>query len=1403
MFPLRNPELDLDQGTDRAPAGPRPLAVEALLECALDIVVMMDAVGVVLYASPSLERGLGYSPAEWLGRSGFEWLHPEEEQDVREFMSRQRSIPGPSPLREQRFRHKDGSWRTLELIGNNRLADPAVRGFVINGRDITERKRTEAARQESEERYRNLAEASPDSIFILSPELLVSYANRSALRWLGRPAEQVLGRPQAELFPPATALRHAEIVRRVFASGVAVVSDSRVPFPGGERWIETHLIPLRDLNNTVTAVLGICHDFTQRKQTEEAMREARDTLERRVQERTAELQAAHAAARESERKMIDLLDATSQSMLLLDLSGRILAANTAMCLRLGRRSEELVGEEILRFLPPDLEQARRAYGDEVIRTGKPVRFEDERAGIQMDNFINPVLDAQGKVTALTVFSMDITARKQAEEKLRASEALLRAAFDNAPFEFWVRDQDEVCIMQNATTVKHWGSLLGQRPEDAPISAEVLAIWQANNRRALAGEVVQGEIEWQEEGQKRCIFNVVAPFRLEGRIKGIVGFNIDVTARKRAEEALQESERRAQAILNAATSPMCLLNAHGTILAANVSLAQRLGRSAGELAGRNVFSLLPPDLAASRREHMEEAIRSGQPSHFEDERGGAFFDNHLHPIVNDRGEVVELAIFSLDITAHKRAEQEIRQLNESLEERVRQRTAQLEAANEALRTSEAKYRFLVERTPVVAWIRDEAGRISYISPNVQQAYGYAPEEIIGADAELWQGHIHQDDRARVQAAFQGIFEGLAYDVEFRILRKDGSWVWFRDRATSCAQKDGVKLALGVFSDINARKQMEATLRSREEHLRLGMESAGMVTWELDATTGDIRYSENLPAFVGGDDIARYCSVQEVLEQLHPEDRTRVAETLKRAMSEGLSFEEEYRARMLDGTYRWILGRGRGVTDATGHPRHILGVSMDLTTRKKAEEFLRNSEASLRGILNATQETIWLFSPDTTVLMGNPTAFARLGKTAEEIIGRPFPQFLPAELAQSRQARFKETIESARRVQFEDERAGIHFQHDFYPVLDAQGRVTCVATFSRDITEQKRAEVALRESEQTYRALIDTTSTGYLILDMQGQVLDANAEYVHLSGHQELPEIMGRHVTEWTAPHDRARNTIEIEKCLKNGSIRNLEVDYAGPNGRTTPVEINATVVQAASGARVLSLCRDITARKQAEATLAALPRRIFEAQETERKRVARELHDGVNQLLSTTKFRLHEVEETSSRLKPEVREALGRCRDLLGQALEETRRIARDLRPRDLDDLGLGAACNSLCTEFQSRTGVLVQYDSSSIVKRLPPDAELHLFRILQEALHNVEEHAQAAQVRVVILQRGRFAELKVEDNGHGFDPAAPRPATASSRGLGLPNMRERAAALGGTCQVLSSPGRGTRVLVRLPVEDPT
>jgi PAS domain S-box-containing protein len=174
----------------------------------------------------------------------------------------------------------------------------------------------------------------------------------------------------------------------------------------------------------------------------------------------------------------------------------------------------------------------------------------------------------------------------------------------------------------------------------------------------------------------------------------------------------------------------------------------------------------------------------------------------------------------------------------------------------------------------------------------------------------------------------------------------------------------------------------------------------------------------------------------------------------------------------------------------------------------------------------------------------------------------------------------------------------FENTASPVRDDMGSITSCVEIVRNVTARKRAAMTLKGSEQKYRALIETTDTGYVILDRNGNVLDANREYIRLTGHGELDEIRGKNVTEWTSPHDMEKNARAVCGCLERGFVRNLVIDCSVRNGVLILGEINATVIEMASGVQILSLCRDISDRARAMQEKEKLQARLNQAQKME-------------------------------------------------------------------------------------------------------------------------------------------------------------------------------------------------------------
>jgi signal transduction histidine kinase len=231
-------------------------------------------------------------------------------------------------------------------------------------------------------------------------------------------------------------------------------------------------------------------------------------------------------------------------------------------------------------------------------------------------------------------------------------------------------------------------------------------------------------------------------------------------------------------------------------------------------------------------------------------------------------------------------------------------------------------------------------------------------------------------------------------------------------------------------------------------------------------------------------------------------------------------------------------------------------------------------------------------------------------------------------------------------------------------------------------------------------------------------------------------------------------------------------------------------------RYIGAVEDITDRKTAEQTLRRLSARIESTREEERTRVARELHDELGQTLTSLRLDVARLTQHLASSEPPL-EVVNRLQSLVGQvelSIETVRRIAQGLRPATLNHHDLATAIRSETLAFQARTGIRCRFTSRVAVDRSDVVRATAIFRILQEALTNVARHAQAGAVTVRLWEKARCVWLDVRDNGRGMTDAE----LSNEHAVGLVGMRERAAGLGGEVRILSAPGKGTRVTVRIP-----
>jgi PAS domain S-box-containing protein len=451
-------------------------------------------------------------------------------------------------------------------------------------------------------------------------------------------------------------------------------------------------------------------------------------------------------------------------------------------------------------------------------------------------------------------------------------------------------------------------------------------------------------------------------------------------------------------------------------------------------------------------------------------------------------------------------------------------------------------------------------------------------------------------------------------------------------------------------------------------------------------------------------------------------------------------------------------------------------------------LGDSGQRYRDLVKVVPEVIFTLSADGRVTSLNP-AFERVtGWAREEVLGQPVACYVYPEDFPFAQEMFRRLLKRQAPPTFElrlRSKSGEYMIKEIAATPEVRdGEVVGVVGIARDITKRREAEEALRGLFEGVPVGLGRTTAG-------GQILDANPALVQMLGYPDRESLLEANAADfYVDPKDRLRWMALMERW---GVVQNFEMHLRRRDGTTFWARNSARAVWDAGG-KVLhyeGAVEDISDRKLAEMAR----RRLNEKLEEEARRIAHALHDEAGQLLTS----IHLALDAAARdLPPATRERLRGVQELLKQTEEQLRRLSHELRPTVLDDLGLVPALEFLAKGASTRTGIQIAVGGNGN-GRLPPSIEIALYRIAQEALTNVARHAHATHVWVEVHHADPLVRCSICDDGIGFD-VTDALARRGERGIGLPGMRERAEALGGTLQIVSAPGRGTDILVTMPLE---
>jgi PAS domain S-box-containing protein len=526
--------------------------------------------------------------------------------------------------------------------------------------------------------------------------------------------------------------------------------------------------------------------------------------------------------------------------------------------------------------------------------------------------------------------------------------------------------------------------------------------------------------------------------------------------------------------------------------------------------------------------------------------------------------------------------------------------------------------------------------------------------------------------------------------------------------------------------------------------------------------------------------------------NPSHRT---DLLKQLRAEGRLRNVEARFRMRDGSIR--IGLASAELIEIGGEQCLLSVTSDITELKQAEEARFRHAA----IVESSDDAIISKDLDGVILSWNAGAQRIFGFTEAEAVGQSIAIIIPSELCDENN-KFLHLLRAGERIEhYETLRVAkggkpISVSLTMSPVRDSAGRIVGASKIARDITDRKQAEQTLRESEERFRLVANTAPVLIWMSGTDKLCTFFNQGWLDFTG-RSLEQEMGKGWVSRVHPDD-------LERCLRIYSgafdarvefemeyrLRRYDLKYRWFVDRGVPRFESDGVFCGYIGS-----CVDITDRKLTQESLEELSGRLITAQEEERTRIARELHDDFSQRLALQGIGLSQLwkklPESEVEERAKVQELLKRTQEMSS----DMHSLSHVLHSSKLEHVGLAPALMGLCEELSSEYKIQVEFNDRGVSSEIPKVVALCLFRITQEALGNVVRHSQARQAQVELCGATNEIRLRIVDAGVGFDPAL----QSAKVGIGLVSMRERLRLVGGRLLVQSAPMRGTEILAEVPL----
>jgi PAS domain S-box-containing protein len=861
-------------------------------------------------------------------------------------------------------------------------------------------------------------------------------------------------------------------------------------------------------------------------------------------------------------------------------------------------------------------------------------------------------------------------------------------------------------------------------------------------------------------------------------------------RKKNELALIESENRLRTILN--TDPECikLMGPHCELLEVNkAGLEMMEVDDFDTVKGKSVIDFVAPPYKKEASEMIRNAF-SGKSALLEFEmltkKGNTrWCETNIVPYKNAEGKIIYALGVTRDITARKIKEEQLRR-SEDIRKLI------MDSALDAI--------ICVDKNEVIfTW-----------NPQAEEIFGWKEEEAIGK--KLSSLVIHKRYHSRHRKGFAeyqstGSSPMINKVMILPAIRSNG--VEFIAELLVREIKNGNDYFLCTYvRDVTERINAEKELQQSSSRFQRITSTTNDAVWEWDLQTNSLWCNEMHQQLYGLTLADPVPIKAEWVARIHPDDRFPILKMQDDALaSDANVFISEYRFRTGSGNdYKYIFDRCYITRNNTNEPILMTGSMMDITERKRAEEKIVRSNQRFELIANTTNDAVWETNLETGVSWGNEMHQQMYGLTVEHEI--PNYEQWKMHLHPDDRAWVVQSLDDVlastdntwiveyRFIKPSGEIVTIYDRT--YIVRNAEGKPVRMMGSMMDITERKKAEDALLQSEEKYRTLVEQATDGIFIADHTGKFVIVNSAALKLSQYSE-EELATRTIYDLADPEELKENPFKFED-MKNEQGARSERKLKRKDGSIVDIEINAKFL---SDGRFLAFIRDITERKKAENELNSsykairkLTSHLQNAREEERTHVAREIHDELGQQLTVLKMDVSWLTKKIKQLESQqLNDKATEIVQMLNDTVNTVRRISSDLRPVLLDDLGLAAALEWHLAEFGKRSGIKTEFFTLESSVAIPRTTATGLFRIYQESITNIARHSEATEVMVELFVEDKVVTMTISDNGKGFDVTS----VGRKKTLGVLGMQERTVMMGGTFRIKRNPGKGMKVEVHVPV----